>query len=250
MKLSNKVYIHHLTVFMFFISFLTGYAKYLFYIFLIVLIHELGHVIFARLLKRKITRIEILPFGGLTKMDSLISENIYEDLLIAVGGIFTQVLFGFYLEWLNRHFGISVSTFEFLKKFNLTIIIFNMLPICPLDGYKILSLGFELFTPYRFSFKISEITSIIVLVSLGLLKISLIKDNILIFAFLIFMLIKEMQNTKYILNRFYLERILYDFKFRRIDIKHYKNMYKNRINYINGIHEKKVLYKLFSKNDY
>ncbi len=250
MKLSSKIRIHFLTLVFFFISFLTGYAKYLFFVFLIVFIHEMGHVLFAKIFKRKISKIEILPFGGLTKIDSLISTNIYEDLLIAAGGIFVQLLFGLYLHWMNEHFTISASTYEFLKNFNITIMAFNMLPICPLDGYKMLKLASEIFIPFKISFTTSVAVSFMVIGVLAVLKVSLIKNNIFIFVFLVYMTIEEIKNVKYIMNRFYLERVNHDFKYKRIDISNYKNMYKNRINYINGKHERKVLFKLFDKNEY
>ena len=121
-----------------------------------------------------------------------------------------------------------------------------MLPICPLDGYKILKLGIELFIPFRLSFKVTEIISFIVLGVLAILKFSIIKSNVLIFVFMIFMVLEEAKNCKYIINRFYIERLHHDFKYPRIDIKTIKNMYKNKTNYIKGEHEKKVIRRYFT----
>lgn len=250
MKLSNKIYVHFLTILLFFVSFLTGYAKYLFFIFLIVIIHELGHIFIAKIFKRKIVKVELLPFGGLTKMESLISENIFEDLLVAVGGILTQSLFGFYLKWLNLHCTIHPATFMFLEDFNKTMILFNLIPIYPLDGYKILKLSLELFIPFKLTFVIAEYFSIIVLVTILLFNTDLVTNNIFIFAFIGFMIFKEIKEKKYVFLRFYLERLHYDFNFKRKDINDYKKMYKNKINYINGKHEKLILHELFSRKIY
>lgn len=95
MKLLNKIRIHPLLILLLFIGLLTGYVKYLLLIFLIVTVHELGHVVCASILKRDVVSISLLPFGGLTKMNSLVSENIYEDILIASFGIFFQTILGF-----------------------------------------------------------------------------------------------------------------------------------------------------------
>lgn len=62
------------------------------------------------------------------------------------------------------------------------------------------------------------------------------------------MSILEFKNRKHILNRFYLERITYDFNFKIKHIKKINDMYKNKINIIKGIHEKEVLiYKYLCK---
>lgn len=245
-----KIKIHPLTMLLFFISFLTGYAKYLFFIFLIVIIHETGHIVFAKIFKRHISKVEFLPFGGLLKIDSLISMNIFEDLLIAVGGIFAQCLFGFYLRFLNAHCTINASTFEFLQNYNILIMLFNLIPICPLDGYKVLKLLLETSVPFSKTFKIMRWVSILVLGFLILWQIDTAKNNIFIVIFLIVTLVQEHRNEKYIMNRFFIERLNYDFDFKRKNIKNYKNMFKNRLNFIDGVHEKLFLAHFFERKMY
>lgn len=214
---------------------------------MIVIIHEIGHVIFAKIFKRKITKIELLPFGGMTKMDAHISENIYEDILISVGGIFMQCLFGFYLRFLNSHCTINQQTFAFLENYNITIIIFNLIPISPLDGYKMLKYFTELVVPFKQSFRVMRVISISLLGILSMLKFEFVRNNIFIFVFLIITFVEEVKMEKYILNRFYLERINYDFNFKEKNVSNYKKMFKNKINYIKGIHEKVFLTNLFSR---
>lgn len=246
MRSSDRIKLHPLTVFILFVAVLTGYIKYLVLIFAIVIIHELGHVFFAILFKRKVNSITLLPFGGMTKMSSKISENIFEDLLIAVGGLFGQTIFGFILILLNNFSLINRNTYEFLNMYNMFIISFNLLPMCPLDGYKIVKLASELFVPFKFSFTISSVISFSLLGFLALTNRVLFVDNIFIFTFLVFMTIEEIKNRDFLANRFYVERMNYDFYYRRKDIRKKENMYKNRINYINGEHEKGFLKKFFT----
>ena len=61
-------------------------------ILLIIVVHEMGHLFFMRLFKRKVKSISVLPFGGVIKIDSFLSTNIYEDLLISIGGILFQLI--------------------------------------------------------------------------------------------------------------------------------------------------------------
>lgn len=246
MKFLNKIIIHPFTLILLFIGFLTGYFKYLIYIYLIVIIHELGHLTIALILKRKIVKFTIFPFGGLLKINSLISENIYEDLLIATGGIFFQTLFGYLLMFLEHNGLMMPYMYNFLTSYNKILIIFNLIPICPLDGYKILKLLSELFIPFKKTFTVSTIISGSLLCIITILKHEIIRDNILIFCFLFTMSIKEIKQVKFIMLRFYLERIYRKFDYPKKQIKKIDNMYKNKINYIELIHEKEFLKEQFT----
>jgi len=249
MKFLNKIIIHPFTIFLLLIGLLTGYFRFLVYIFLIVLIHELGHLLIACFFKRKIISLTILPFGGLLKLNSLISENIYEDLLIATGGIFFQTIFGFLLMYLNYYSLIDMHTYSFLRFYNSILIIFNLIPICPLDGYKIMKLISELIIPFKKTFSLCIITSGVILILIILLGPNLVKSNILVFCFLFIMSIDEIKKVKYLVTRFYLERINRNFNYPKKNIKKIDSMYKNKINYIGNIHEKSFLKNLFtSKN--
>ncbi len=247
MRLSSKIKLHPLTIGLFLLGCMTGYIKYLLAIFALVFIHEMGHVTMALFFKRKVTSVTLLPFGGLTKMDAKVSENIFEDLLIAEGGILFQTVLGFLLLFLKKDGLLESDMFNFLNSYNTIIILFNLLPICPLDGYKMCKYVSELFMPYRITFGVSLIIGYIILICLIILNLEVFYNNFFIFSFLIFMGIEEYRTRKYLLNRFYLERWQYEFEYKRKDIECLKNAYKNRINYIDGIHEKKVLDKIYGK---
>ena len=98
-------------------------------IFAIVLFHELGHVFIAKVLGYKILDIEIFPFGGITKVDKHLNDNIYKDLLLASFGIIFQLFIHFFCIYFD-YLGI-------FYKYNMSIMLFNLLPIIPLDGSKI-----------------------------------------------------------------------------------------------------------------
>lgn len=247
MGLSNKIKIHPLTLFVLSAGLLTGYFKYLLFIFSIVLVHELGHIFMMKVFRRHVTSIEILPFGGITKVDAKISENIFEDLLITVGGIFFQTILGAVLFAMYHEGKIDYRTFEFLNTYNILIILFNLLPICPLDGFKILKLFGELFFSFKRVYKCSIFVSILVILIAFLYKVDVVKDNIFVFTFLVFMCIEEMRNEPHIMNRFYVERMNYDFDYTRKNIKKLEAMHKNRNNYIDGVFEKEKLKNHFSR---
>ena len=69
--ITNKWQINYFTYFYFFLAFLCGYFKNSCFIFLIVIIHELGHILTIKLFKYQIISITLYPFGGITKIDCL-----------------------------------------------------------------------------------------------------------------------------------------------------------------------------------
>ena len=225
-KLLNKINIHPLTLIILIILLHEGLIKYVFTIFLIILIHEIGHIFFILTFKRKIKTITFLPFGGLIKIDSDLSTNIYEDLLISIGGIFFQLLLYF------------ITDNQLILFYNKLIIIFNLIPICPLDGYRIVKLILELFMPYKKTFLYSFITSISLIVIIIIININVIYSNLLIFLFMMIKSIKEFKFTKYYMSSFYMERMVRYFKFKSIiNISKKEDMYKNKTNIIKGKRE-------------
>ena len=59
---------------------------------------------------------------------------------------------------------------------------------------------------------------------------------------MLFSLIKYIKEIKYILNKFYIERVIYDMNYSGLkSIKGISYMYKNNFNYINGKDEKNYL---------
>ena len=237
MELFHKIHIHFLTYIIILISLLCGLFKYVIIISIIFIVHETGHIISMIIFKRKIATINILPIGGLIKLDSKISSNIIEDIIISISGIATQLLLAIILVLLRKYQLINNKLFEMFSYYNKLIIWFNLLPICPLDGYKILKLLIEIFIPYKLSFNISLIISLIIFI----LNINIIEDNLFIGIFLLYIVYKEFYNRKYLLNKFYLERALWDFKYKICYINKETNMYKNRTHIIHGINEKEYL---------
>ena len=60
--------------------------------------------------------------------------------------------------------------------------------------------------------------------------------------FLIVNFINYIREIRYIMNKFYIERIIYDLKYNGlISVNTKEMMYKNRLNYICGINERDYL---------
>ena len=218
---------------------LSGYINYLIIYLLIMFVHELGHIIVIKLLKYKINKIIILPFGGIIETNINLNIKSTHLFLISISGILMQLLLFLIIK--NNY----TYTYQIFYNLNLSLIIYNLLPIIPNDGSKILLSINESIFKYR----ITNIISIII--SFIFIYIFYIKtQNTVIFIVLFIINIKNILNYKYIYNKFLLERYLYKHKYKTNKyIKNIKDIYKCSNNYIiydKIIHEEEiVLEKLF-----
>ena len=114
---------------------LTGnFNNFLLY-FSIIFIHELGHLTMGLIFGWKIDNISFYPYGGVTKFNEDINRPLKEELLILLMGPLTQIIY--YLIIINF---ISLRNINIFRYYHYSILIFNLLPIYPLDGGKILNI--------------------------------------------------------------------------------------------------------------
>lgn len=206
----NKIRIDNSTYILILLGLFAGYIKNIFIILIIVLIHELGHVFFFKLFKIEIESVTIYPFGGVSKINKKLHERIYKDVLISLGGIFFQVILGGIFDILYRSDFIVLSTYQLFWTYNLSIIIFNLLPIIPLDGNKLFFCLSTKFFSYQKSYIMMVISGVISLGLFILYNFIYRLNDIVVYVFLIYELILVIREFKYVMNKFYLERIMYD----------------------------------------
>lgn len=246
--------VFHYTYLLIAISFIiTGYFSNLVVFTSIIIIHELGHYFVAKLNNLNPTKIIIYPYGGITKTNHMINTSIVKELMVALSGIMFQTIYYLIILVLYKNNYIREYIFNIYTIYHYSILVFNMLPIHPLDGSIILNLLLSFFLPYKYSMKLNIIISIITL--LALLGINYYRVNysyILIITVIVTNICKYYKNINYIFNKFLLERYLYI-----IPLKNYKiitnldNMYRRNLHLflINGryLTEKSVLKRYFNR---
>ncbi len=206
----------------------------------IIIVHELGHIIGAIIFKWKIDRVILLPFGGITIFQENIDKSLKEEFIIAILGPLLQLVFYFLYS--------DNPTFN---QYNLTILLFNLLPIYPLDGSKIVNILFNEFISFKRSHILTIITSFITL----LVVILSVKYNLLLYLILLFIvleIIKEINKHNYYFNRFLLERYLYNNEYSKNKIidnikkmkKQTKHIFKINNKYFT---EREIIRNLFDK---
>ena len=213
------------------ICILCGYIKNISIIFLICLIHELGHIFFIKLFKYQIIKVELFPFGGYTDIYKKINSNILKDLIISMGGIFSQLILCIFLLLFKNYF--SLITYNLWWNYNLTILFFNIIPIIPLDGNKIVHNLLELFLPYHYSYYLNLFLSFIFFILFIYINYKYSYDNYFICGFMIYEMFIYYKDYKYIFNRFLLERSIYNLDYAKIDnhTKKITELKKNVLHY-------------------
>jgi stage IV sporulation protein FB len=227
------------------ITIFTGLFKDFIYVTLLIFIHEIGHISGAIYYKWKIKKVVILPFGGITIFNELINKSLKEEFVILILGPIFQILFYFILCLLNIESNLITS-------YHYSLLIFNFIPIIPLDGSKLLNILLN----KLFSFKLSHILTIIIsLISFTYLFIrTIILKNLILFIIIFFLLlkiIKELKLHRYIFNKFLFERYNYNLNFKKtkkikgLKLFKMKKDYKHLFYLNTYITEKDVLKKYF-----
>ena len=111
----------------------------------IILVHEIAHLLLAKYYKWKTDKIYIYPLGGITKFNEDINKSLKEELLIVIIGPIVQLIYYYFL---------TILGIEDIFVFNFILLAFNLLPIYPLDGGRILNIILAFLMPYKKSFKI------------------------------------------------------------------------------------------------
>jgi stage IV sporulation protein FB len=106
--------------------------------FLVVILHELAHVVVAGGLGWRVERLELLPFGGVVQFDKAFCGTPGSEIAIALAGpIHNLICAGLVFTLLRREM-LPPGFGKFVFELNLAMGLFNLLPAIPLDGGRVI----------------------------------------------------------------------------------------------------------------
>lgn len=196
-----------LKIFIFFVLFyLTKQIKLYATIMVLCVIHELGHVVMGLIMGLKIEKIEIMPFGLSVSFKLNIDDynkkikkgNIQQLKKIAIAAAGPLINLIMLLIVLNTNVNFRIVSNQILAYANILIMLFNLLPIYPLDGGRILK---ELLHIFEGSIKskiyIRKVSKaiMILLTMIGSIGIMYFK-NIAIFFIIVYLWIVVIKENK------------------------------------------------------
>lgn len=132
-----KISINPITIIIFFLFVFFGWNKVIITYFIVLFLHELAHYFMARFLGYKFKNIVFMPYGAGLKGNC--NLGLIDEVKIALAGPMLNLIFCFVTITI---FWLFPETYIYLYDFlvaNFSILIFNILPIYPLDSGRIIS---------------------------------------------------------------------------------------------------------------
>lgn len=133
---------------------------------LCVILHEFGHFLMSNFLGYKLNQITFLPFGvSLSGKENVFYKPFHEVLIAIAGPLINLVLMiiCFALFWC---FPVIYSFLDNFYFANLITFIFNLLPVYPLDGGRVLFATLKKNKPIKNAYKIVKIVGVIISIML------------------------------------------------------------------------------------
>lgn len=225
----HKIKIHKSCYLFFTLAILLGQFHIIFFCSLLLFIHECGHFFTAVFFHWKTDSISFYPFGGISYFANDINCPLKEELLVLLMGPITQCIFYF----LFRLFPFSHYQFLLLKSIHYSLLFFNLLPIYPFDGGRILQVLSCSFLSYQNSYQFILFVSYIFLFFILVLFFyapSLSFFFLLLIVFLRFQ--KEKKQIDYNKEKFLLERYLHNYSYKKTKIVQHEKQFKRSYTHI------------------
>lgn len=206
----KKIHISSFFIIIIFLSFVSGLFRDIITLFLVIIVHEIGHVASSLMYSWNIKKIDIFLCGGFITYDEVIDKPFKEEFLIAISGFIFQTIFYLLIAILCRFNIIGENIYFLVKKYHYSVLFFNLLPIIPLDGAKVLTV----FLSMRFSYKkvliitkwVSFLSIIMIVMCFIFFNIKIEYSYLMILSFIVTKLIEMVKSIPYLFNRFLLER--------------------------------------------
>lgn len=140
---------HPLFVLLMLLSVATGRLQEMVALFFIVLLHELAHLWTALRFGWTVREVKLLPFGGVVETEEAGAVPVREEALVAAAGPFYNLLLSL-AAWALGHAGLIDELWaEDFARASGMIALFNLLPVLPLDGGRLLQCWFSMRIPYH-----------------------------------------------------------------------------------------------------
>lgn len=103
-------------------------------VFVIVLLHEFGHVVAAKGCGIDVREVELLPFGGVARMEGLLETDPTVETTVALAGPLTNVVLVVAGAVIWRLDVVAEASVLFFVSANVAVCLINLVPALPLDG--------------------------------------------------------------------------------------------------------------------
>ena len=218
------------------LTLLTNSYKLFFIYFLITFIHELGHVLVAILLKLKIKKIMFLAIGFNAEIEDLDYTSSIKEFFVVIAGPLTYFISLYLLDYLYKIDFISYNAYIQSMQVNKYNLFFNLIPLIPLDGGRILKIIIDNFFTSKKSMILTIILSNIFVILFMYETIN--NPQCLMYAFLIITNISYIFTINKRWKLFLINRFTFINKYK-MKLHFKEDLYRNKNNY--SVNNKKIL---------
>lgn len=160
----GKIYINPLTLIMLSVCFITRHLEIFYITYGIMTLHELSHLLAAKLIGLRVSYIAFHPFGVNLKLKNKIIFKLSDEILLYLAGPLCNILLSCVSLFLYARF--KNPYLQFFYAANITLFIMNMLPVVPLDGGIILKKLLMYRTGYKTAGNIMTAVSAVLVASM------------------------------------------------------------------------------------
>lgn len=178
-------------------------------LFMIVFIHEMGHGIAAHFFNWSIEKIELLPFGGVAQTNEYGNRPLIEECIVVLAGPVQHLFLWVIAALLHQYAFLDQQMYMIFLLHNTTILVFNLLPVWPLDGGRLFRALCSFSYPFKEAVYKSLLFSSLLLLALGLWSVIYYPLHLnlwAVMAFLGFAHFREWKQRSYLYIRFLMGR--------------------------------------------
>lgn len=194
-------------------------------------LHEGAHMLVATFFHYPIESVTIYPFGVCAQMKYIGMGNVWKEFLIIAAGPCTHLIFPWLFSLLQNFGVISTSYMEYLCMLNTSILVFNLLPVFPLDGGRMMQSLYHLALPYTWAQRLTMASSILHLFLLFYYDILTTWSAYVVMGFLLMQILIAWKQITFDRLQFYHYRKNHPVSYP-IHAHHHKDLYRAYTNMI------------------
>lgn len=221
MRLLNKIYISPTILLILIVSISFQLIDEFIVLFSLCFIHEIGHVLMSKIFKCPLNKFTMSIFGFSAEISDVEYLKFYQQILIYLAGPLTYFISFLFLFVFKEKAIINLYQYQKYMENNLTLALFNLIPLYPLDGGRIMDAVYKKYFPVKQSIRYRKFWSIISLIPVILILVK--ERQIILLIIIVGFSFMNLITTKYEYLSYLEKRLFMNIKYSK------KYTFKNEI---------------------